>query len=193
VSAERQDPRTAVSHAPEWVGEGEGRRDVSAMNDRGIAVAALDAVLRVSDSLKRHSSAFLEFASRYEEQEVSLLTELPDHEQRIATLERKESRRSDSERPGARAERSSHHDWDPLLVEAGAMLAQRVKDPRDRMDSDRARAIAKEVLVAAATADDAEAFRSLKKRGSKIAWEVAKAVVVAAVGAAITYFTVHGH
>jgi hypothetical protein len=187
MSAERQDPRS-VGHAPEWVGDGEGRRDVSGLSDRGIAVAALDAVLRVSDSLKRHSTAFLEFGARYEEQEVALLTELPDHEQRIAALERKESRRQDSERPGARAERSSHHDWDPLLVEAGAMLAQRVKDPRDRMDSERARAIAKEVLVAAATADDAASFRSLKSRGQKIAWTAVKTLLTLAVGAAAAHY-----
>lgn len=185
MSAERQDPRS-VGHAPEWVGEGEGRRDVSSMNDRGIAVAALDVAVRLTGALKRHSSAFLQFASRYEEQEVALLTELPNHEQRIAALERKENRRQDSEHP--RAERSSQHDWDPLLVEAGAMLAQRVKDPRDRMDSDRARAIAKEVLVAAATADDAASFRSLKSRGQKIAWTALKTLLTLAVGAAAAHY-----
>jgi hypothetical protein len=70
-----------------------------------------------------------------------------------------------------------------ILSEAGANLHNRVKDPKDRLDSMRAREIAKEVVEGVKTADDATAFRTWKKRGGAVAFEIVKVLIVLAIGA----------
>jgi hypothetical protein len=181
----------SVERAPEWVGEGDARRDVASMNDRGVAIAALDAVLRLSVSLKRHSDEFREFLTGYEEEKVSLLRELPDHEKRINALEGKPRGQPNRETGDYRGEMPSSHEWDEMLVKAGALLSQRVKDPRDRLDSNRAKEIAEGVILAAKTADDAKAFRSLKSRSRKIAWAIVKGLVTLALGALAARYGFH--
>ncbi len=208
VATEHRDPQRSASRAPEWVGEAGTRRDVAALSDRGVAVSALDVALRTADSLRKHADEFREFRRSYEDAKTILLRELPGHEQRVTALEKRETTRwrdgerddeqsrgdaRDGERlPSMRHEMPSSHEWDEMLVKAGTVLSQRVKDPRDRLDSNRARAIAEEVIKGAKVADDAQAFRGLKSRGQKIAWDIIKLLVATAVGALGAHYGLHG-
>jgi hypothetical protein len=151
---------------PEWVGEGDARRDVSSLPDRGVSIMALDVVLRVSNALKTHSNEFVAL-------QATLLRTISDHEKRITDLERAQ------EMGPYREETPSYHDWNELLAKAGTQLSRRVKDPRDSLNSERAREIAQEVVKGTKTADDAQAFQLLKSRGWKIAIEALKWIAVA--------------
>ena len=180
----------SITRAPEWVGEGDSRRDASALTDRGIALAALDAVLRLTNLFKTHSDAFRAFKQEYEEDKIQIMSDLVNHDRRIAALEVGRTSHpghaprvlSHEDNP----EPSSWHDYDQAIMDARAELARRVKDPKDRLDSIRAREIAEEVVKGVKTADDAQTFRLIKSRGWSVALEVAKwvaAVVVIAAAA----------
>lgn len=198
---QEQIPRLGVQRTPERVGEGDSRRDVSRMTDRSIATAALDGVLRLSTVLKHHSDEFREFRRDYDESILKLLRELPEYARRIAVLEAPRLQRPPT--PGfaipppapspdaPRAEMPSSHEWDAMLAKAGAELSRRVKDPADRMTSDRARQIAEEVIEGAKTANDAKAFQSLKSKGQKVVWSAVKAVVLLAIGAVAAHYGLH--
>ena len=144
------EPTRPIKPAPEWVGEGDSRKDISIMGDRGIAVMALDAVLRLSDTIKRHSDEFREFLDSDAKTKMILLQEIPNHAARITALEvaMQESRYKSAMIPviaeEEREERPSKHEWDEILAKAGEELSKRVKDPKDRIDSIRARQIAME-------------------------------------------------
>ncbi len=170
-------PRS-ITRAPEWVGEGDARRDASAMNERAIALAALDAVLRLTNLLKTHSDAFREFKQEYEDDKIKIMTDLVNHDRRIAALEvGRPSRPGHAPRVLSHEdepEPSSWHDYDQAIMDARAELSRRVKDPKDRLDSIRAREIAEEVVRGVKTADDAQTFRVIKSRGWSVALEVAK-------------------
>jgi hypothetical protein len=70
----------------------------------------------------------------------------------------------------SRAEQQSSHEWDVLLATAGKELSKRVKDPRDPLSSDRAKAIAKEVYE---TTRDAATARTV----GRVIWLVAAGLV----------------
>lgn len=176
-----QDAPRPVKAAPEWVGDSEEHRDISLMSDRAIAVASFDAVLKLSSALRHNVSAQIKFQHEWEEQMVSLLRELPNHERRIRELEL----------GPMREEIPSSHEWNEELRNAGVILSQRVKDPKDRLDSQRAREIAREVIEGAKTADDARAFRALKSKGWSVALEILKLVIVALLGAAAAHYGLH--
>jgi len=167
MSTENPKSDKLVPISPEWVGEGDSRRDVSKLADRGVSIMALDVVLRVSNALKTHSNEFVTL-------QTTLLRTISDHEKRIADLERAR------DMGPYREESPSYHDWNELLTKAGSELSRRVKDPRDSLNSDRAREIAAEVVRGAKTVDDAQAFRLLKSRGGRIALEALKWISVAA-------------
>ena len=145
------------------------------MSDRAIAVKGLDLVTRAVVSLGHHTNAFNEFVKRWDEEKILLLKEIPDHARRIAALE-------------GREKFQSSHDWTELMSEAGDALSKRVKDPRDRLDSDRARQIALEVVEGVKTVDDAKAFRSWKSRGRGLALEAIKAIAIAAASAVAAHY-----
>jgi hypothetical protein len=175
MTAERNPPST-VTRAPEWVGEGDRRRDVSHMSDRALLIEALNIIEHQTHALQVHSSAFIDF-------QAAFLREIPELTARVDELEIRMA--------GGAVERQSSHEWDRMLIEAGQRLSQRVKDPQDRLDSNRARSIAKEVIEAAKTADDAAAFRKIKVSGWKIALEVLKVIAAALVGGAGVHFGLH--
>lgn len=180
--------------SPQWVGDGDSRRNVAALDDRGIALAALDAVLRASDSLKRHSDEFRLFRKLYEDDKIVLLKTLSNHEKRITALEHRGDAASAApvippdrptvpERLSQEAEESSWHEWDADFIKAAAELSRRVKDPKDRLDSVRAREIAQEVVTGTKVAEDAKSFRIIKKVGWRGALEIGKWILAAAAGA----------
>ena len=191
------EPTRPIKPAPEWVGEGDSRKDISIMGDRGIAVMALDAVLRLSDTIKRHSDEFREFLNSDAKTKMILLQEIPNHAARITALEvaMQESRYKSAMIPviaeEEREERPSKHEWDEILVKAGEELSRRVKDPKDRIDSIRARQIAQEVYQSATTANDAHAFRALKSGTGKVLLEVLKWLVAFAVGLLAARYGLH--
>lgn len=165
---------------PQWVGEGDYRQDVSGLSDRGIAIKSLDVALRMAAAVQHCANQIERFRKEYTDDKALILRELPEipaHRQRIAALERRAEQ-------GAFDARQSSHDWNELLTNAGSVLSQRVKDPRDRLDSNRAREIAKEVFEGAKVAEDAKAFRTWKSRGVKVVLEIAKWVIPIAVGLA---------
>lgn len=73
--------------------------------------------------------------------------------------------------PPMREQEGSWHDYDAEFEKARLLLHARVNEPSDRMTSDRARAIAKEVVSAAKDGSDAAVWRRLK---SWPAWLAAK-------------------
>jgi len=154
-------------HVQEWVGEGDYREDVSAMSDRTLMLRALHEAIGIRHDVGRLLS------------EVSVAT------RRLAVLE---DRVTAIETQPYRAELPSSHDWDAMLVEAGKALSARVKDPRDKLDSNRARAIAQEVVDAASTVQDAKTLRAWKTTGGKIAIETLKVLLAAAVGALAVHY-----
>jgi hypothetical protein len=167
------DPRTPPRpvRAPEWVGEGGMHQDVSKLSDRGIATLALDLTIKLTLALKRLTDEFTAQRRTADDEKTILLADLSDQNRRIKELEVMASPR---ERHAYRDEAISSHEWNKALEEAGAVLSQRVKDPHDRLDSARAREIAREVVSGAKTAEDAQSFRKLKSRGWMIAVEIAK-------------------
>jgi hypothetical protein len=202
-----------VMRAPEWVGDGDARRDVSMLTDRGLALMGLDLAMRTSSSLKVHSDKFLEFLSGWEKTQLILLQELPDHERRITAIEAarlraaghviEEGPRSEArplpQRPEAFRDdktrddlRQSSHEWDAILTRASADLTRRVKDPRDKMDSNRARTIAQEVVKSVQTDADAQAFRAMKSRGWAIAIEILKILAAAVIGGIGVHYGLKG-
>jgi hypothetical protein len=189
------------SRIPEWIGDETSRQDVAAVSDRGVAVKALDSLLRTGTALKRHSDEFRAFRKEYTDDKAVLMKELADYGRRVAVLEMSQPNDPpgdhSTDRPPAheasyRAEAQSSHEWDELLHKAGTVLSQRVKDPRDRLDSNRARQIAQEVIETTKTADDALAFRSLKSRGWQIVFEILKWLAAAGVGFATAHWGLHG-
>lgn len=163
-----------VKSAPEWVGEADHRRDVASLSDRGVAVMALNVALQLLNE-------FLSFRKGYDDDKTILLQELPNHEKRLSALEVGPHRE----------EVPSSHEWNELLVKAGEELSKRVRDPHDRLDSTRAREIAKEVVQGAKTVSDANAFRALKSNGWKISLEVLKWVVGVAGGYIAARYGLH--
>ena len=77
-----------------------------------------------------------------------------------------------------RAEEISRHDWTEILTKAGAELTARVKDPRDQLTSERAKAIAETVV-----ADAGKAARLA-------AWDARVAAAAKLAGKVITYLTI---
>jgi hypothetical protein len=171
----RQGPPPLPTRVPEWVGPDENRRDVSTMSDRAVAVTSLDLVTRLTGTMVKYVDRFEAFARGWEEEKVALLRELPEHARRLDALERREPLQSS-------------HDWKTLMSEAGDALSKRVKDPRDRLDSDRARQIALEVVEGVKTVDDAKAFRTWKTRGRGLIIEAVKGVAIAVAGAVAAHY-----
>lgn len=75
---------------------------------------------------------------------------------------------------------TSSHDWTELLATAGKELTARVRDPRDKLDSSRARAIAAEVVEASKEAVELSTWRKLKGAGPWLLSAIAGAIVSAA-------------
>ena len=195
-------PPMAIKPAPEWVGEGDSRRDVSAMTDRALSITGLDLALRAVHTLQELSNKVLGFISEYDQSKVQLLRELPkipDHERRIIALEAARLRAAGHDiplQPGeersagsdSQPERKSYHEWDQILGSVSGELARRVKDPRDRMTSDRAAAIAKQVFKQVKTDEDAQTLRTIKSKGWSTALEIAKWVALLAAGALAAHY-----
>lgn len=75
-----------------------------------------------------------------------------------------------------------------LLAATGEVLSHRARDPRDKMDSDRAKAIAREVYEASKNAEDAASLKAWRGRRWGVALEVFKVVIAAAVGAIVAHY-----
>lgn len=165
---------------PQWVGDGTTRRNVADMTDRAVAILALDTALRQENQESTYAQG-------------AHLKAHADLENRLAALEKGRGHAAipppaeeihvsvapparDSESP-----RDSSHEFDEQMLAAARTLYERAKDPKDRLDSIRARQIAKEVVEATKIADDAKAFKIWKSRAAKIAFEIAKILVPSAV------------
>ena len=180
-----------IQRAPEWVGDDDVAVDVARVSDRQVAIMALDKILRLTRAVGRLSDRLEDYLNAEIKSKEILLRELPDHGRRIVALEvhveharaqalqasqppkpaDKQSAVDDDE---MQPEESSYHNVHEMMAEAGDILYRRMKDPRDRMDSDRVRQITSAVLESAKNAEDAASFRKLKKGSKKVALEVAK-------------------
>lgn len=145
------------------------QRNVAEVDTRTLAVQAMDQALRNAAAIEEMS------ASRA----VTLAPPAPAAEGQPAAPEGL---------PPMRPPASSVHEWSPMLAEADRILAERMRDPKDRMDSMRARAIAKEVVEGVKTAEDAASFRGLKQGSKKLLFQALSLLVAAGVGAAIAGF-----
>src|SRR5271165_7605 len=90
---------------------------------------------------------------------------------------------------GAPADRApaqvSGHDWSDQLAVADQILRQRVKDPSDKaMTSDRARAIAADVVQSVAADQELSRWRAVKSLPGRIAARALETLVTLAVGGA---------
>jgi hypothetical protein len=84
--------------------------------------------------------------------------------------------------PPMRDPESSYHDWDEDWRKAKKILAARERDPNDKMDSDRVRGIAKELVEFAKNADDAAQLRTWRTRVWAVALPVVVGIILAALG-----------
>ena len=80
-----------------------------------------------------------------------------------------------------RAPAASHHDWS-VDGRVDRILTDRVRDPRDPMTSDRAAAIATQVIEAVKNADDAKELHVRKDRLARILAEVLVGLILFAAG-----------
>lgn len=83
---------------------------------------------------------------------------------------------------------SSYNVLDATMREAVDTLYARAKDPRDKMDSERARAIAKEVVETARDAADAKELRAWRTRRWSMLLKIVEVLIAAAVGAAAAHY-----
>lgn len=152
------DPRPPLHAAPEILKDGS---DVSRLTDRALLVDI--------------ANKLIEFRAEYDRDKGGLMREFAQMGRRLLAVELGPMRQpADS--------------VTDLLQATGEVLSHRAKDPRDKMDSDRAKAIAREVYEASKNAEDAAALRGWRKRGWGIALEIVKVVIAAAVGAAAVKF-----
>jgi hypothetical protein len=97
---------------------------------------------------------------------------------RVVSLEK-----SDSEAPGPmREELASHHDWSEELSRLSTELTARVKDKRDPMTSDRAKAIAADVVREAEDAHELGRWRLRKGWAQRMGTEIFKWLVLFVLG-----------
>jgi hypothetical protein len=86
-----------------------------------------------------------------------------------------------------RAEAPSHHDWTAQLQEMDRILAARVRDPHDRLTSDRARAIAADVVERAKDKEGAHELDDVKSRKrdrwDRLTIHVVEGIVMLVIGA----------
>jgi hypothetical protein len=157
VSVER-DP-FGVRRAPELVGP--DREDVSTCTDRALILRCIDAVLHMQHDLGRHLAAITRI------------------ERRLLQVE--------ATGPSMRDPDSSWHDYDADWERARLILRDKVKDPRDPMDSDRVRALAKDALLSVETGRELRTWRTVKNWPRWLAREGLKALVPLIVGGAAVY------
>lgn len=166
---------------PEWVGEGEDRRNIAELDDRGVAKQALDVGLRIISSLRRHSDEVRRFLDDTAKRDEAILKDLTGLRRRVDSLEL----------GPVRDEAISHHDWNEAFEQAGREISRRVKDPKDRLDSERARAIAQEVVEGAKTVNDAKMFRWLKAQTGTWGLEALKWLALLLAGAIAAHYGLH--
>jgi hypothetical protein len=159
------------------------------MTDRAIGIQALDMVTKLVGTVKRHADAVLRLMKDYEDDKILIMQELPDLARRLAMLEAAKLRAAGhniplqpGEMPPMRPEQGSSHEWDQILASASGELTRRVRNPNDRMTSDRAKALAKEVFQGVKLAEDAATFRAIKSKGWSTAFEILKWVALLAAG-----------
>ncbi len=83
---------------------------------------------------------------------------------------------------------SSYNVLDATMREAVDTLYMRAKDPRDKMNPERAKEIAEEVVRTAKLASDARHLQAWRGGTLRVALEVVKVVVAAAVGAIVAHY-----
>lgn len=184
----------AVVRAPEFVGDGDDRIDVANFSDRAVSIMSFDMAVKGRSALRTFQAKFQEFLDGWAVANEILMRELPEYKRRIEALETRvyvtpmplpgapiPTVPAAPPVPSIPAERESHHDWDDILQQAARTITERVKDPKDRLDSKRARAIAEEVVSSAKTASDAASFRAIKSNGVRWALEALKYIGVAIV------------
>ena len=196
-------PRHPLRPAGEVVGPESNREDISHFTDRAIAVRALDIMLHVNEYVRALSAGFR--------------LELDDVQERLAILEGKAPPRrrqpghvptpprptpptaspaplddDDDDDPPE----PSIHDWDRILSSAGRNLTDLVKNPHNKIDSDRARVIALEVAqeVVRRTGEEAEltTWRKIKGLLPLVGREVLRAVIPLVIGALVAYLLTRG-
>ncbi len=209
MSLAHEDP--LLSRAPEYLGEGMNRRDITHWTDRQIAISAHNDVIRVGDAVRTLTNKLNEFLAQDEKKMLILLNELPNVQNRLTALEvtreqQIEARVVQALRPAAvpephrpaavtaewEPEESSYHNLEEIMKQSAQVLYHRAKDPKDRMTSDRVREVAKTIFESAKNAEDAAAFRSLKKTSRELfftgAKSAAKVIGAAVVGFILAYF-----
>jgi hypothetical protein len=96
-----------------------------------------------------------------------------------ADLARHDARITALEQPTMRNELPSHHDWSEELQRLSSELTARVKDKRDPMTSDRAKAIAADVVRTAEDAHELGQWRLRKGWVQRIGTKVVEWAVIA--------------
>lgn len=109
------------------------------------------------------------------------LAEIGNLAKRVNAVE-VEQERADEQRE------SSYHDFAEELERAKKLLVARVKDPKDEMTSERARAIAAEAVVAAKVAEKAQAFDELQRQADQARRERRK-LLLSIIGAVVAGLT----
>lgn len=162
-------PRHPLGLAPDFVGPEGHREDVSGWSDRQVVVRALDVALHTREDLRVIK--------------LGLRLELDDHAHRLTALDGQLPQRPPPIVPDSyRDPDASQHDWSADLAKADRILRQAVRDPqRPEMTSDRARAIAAEVLQAAEQGKELSTWRRVKD----LRWKAVEALVTLAVGGAV--------
>lgn len=145
----------------EVVGPDGAHEDLSASTDRQLMVRAINEILFVRFDLG------------------TILRELAALTRRVELLEHA------SGAPPTPRRETSRHDWSEALARLSSDLTARVKDPKDKMDSDRARSIASEVVRSARVEEKAVAYDKRDAEIHRLRVGAILAVVTAIVAAVV--------
>ena len=167
-------PPTSLQHAREVVGPTDAREDVSLFTDRAILVRALDVALRTHEEVR---------AIR-----LGVRLELDDVQVRLEAVETTRSGTTPDPFPApwkkgaverdrdSEPEAGSYNEIQQLFGNAGAEVYKRMKDPQSNFDSERARAIAHDVIQQTRKDEELHMWRRIKSLAPTVGMATLKAL-----------------
>jgi hypothetical protein len=149
---------TPIRPTGEIVGPEGAQEDVSSLTERAIMVRAYNVVLKVGQDVRMIRAGFsLELDGIKDRLGVLEGTRAAKGQVSLGAPPLPKLDDDDDE-----TKEPSIHDWNQILAEAGHELSAKVKDPHNKFDSGRARAIALEVVQTVREKSELSTWRNLK-------------------------------
>ena len=159
----------------EYVDHPDGtREDVSKFTERQLTLRAINETVSLRSEVSAYGKQSNLHATR-----IQRLEERQDEtDERVSALE---SANVIGALPPMRDQASSSHEWNEILNTAGQELSRRVKDKRDPMNSDRARALASDVFEAAKKDEKYKKLLADETASIELRHDITKSVITWAV------------